>query len=177
MTPLVKVKELDLPPEQQASHLQRVMSFIQIIYDRYCSISTITTILFPDVDLCRSVVCGSESLSQLSSLGVFRVGCLDCGLSWAEIGPTKGMYSTFLSDLEFIFGFLSSNCYDKGTFNPPLLSLTPPQQKPQISFCYYFLFTLMAAMIDRWLKFGNYRLAKGCCTWLVKIYRLLSENL
>ena len=39
------------------------------------------------------------------------------------------MYSTFLRDLEFIFGFFGSNCYDKGTFNTPLLSLTPPQTK------------------------------------------------
>ena len=124
---MVKVKDLDLPPEQQASHLQRVMSLIQIIYDRYCSMLTISTILFPDADLCRSVVCWLESLSQLSSLGVFRVGCLDCGLSLAEIGPAKGMYSTFLRDLEFIFGFLSSNCYDKGTFNTsPIYPYTPP---------------------------------------------------
>ena len=162
---MVKVKELHLPPEQQASHLQRVMGFIQIIYDRYCSILTISTILFPDVDLCRSVVCGSESLSQLccllvsSELVALIVVCPE-----QKLGLPKVCIQLFLRDLEFIFGFLSSNCYDKGTFNtpPPLLSLHP--QKPQISFCYHFLFTLMAVMIHRWLKLGNYRLAKGCCT-------------
>ena len=110
---------------------------------------------FSDVDLCRSVFCGSESLSQLSSLGVFRVCSLDCGLSWAETGPAKGMYSTLLRDLEFIFGFFfSSNRYAKGTFNLPPLPLTPPptptpphpppkkkkKKKKQISFCYYFLY-------------------------------------
>ena len=39
------------------------------------------------------------------------------------------MYSTFLRDLEFIFGFLSSNCYDKGTFNTPPFIPTPPPTK------------------------------------------------
>ena len=144
--PMVKVKDLDLPPEQQASHLHRIMSFIQIIYDRQCSILTISTILFPDVDLCRSVVCGSESLSQLSSLGVFRVGSLDCGLPRAETGPAKGMYSTFLRDMEIIFGVLSSNCYAKSTFNPPP-HFTPkpiaPLQKTQISFLSVITFCLL----------------------------------
>ena len=143
---MVKVKDLDLPPEQQASHLQRVMSFIQIIYDRYCSILTISTILFPDVDLCQSVVCGFESLSQLSSLGVFRVGCLDCGFSLAEIGPVKGMYSTFLRDLEFIFGFLSSDCYDRGdrgTFNTSIFYPYPPPKKKKKRFLSVITFCLL----------------------------------
>ena len=141
-----------MAPEQQASHLQRVMSFIQIIYDRYCSILTISTILFR----CRSM---SVSCLRVGvSVTVVVSWCLQSlfPLLWFVLSRNWACQRYVFNFIKgfgiYIWVFFSSNRYAKGTFNLPPLPLTPPPtptpprptppppQKKQISFCYYFLY-------------------------------------
>ena len=158
------------------------MSFIQIIYDRYCSILTISTILFR----CRSM---SVSFLRVGvSVAVVVSWCLQSLFPWLWFVLSRNwacqryVFNFIKGFGIYIWVFFSSNRYAKGTFNLPPLPLTPPptptpphpppQKKKKknrflsvITFC-----ILMAAMIHRWLKIGKLQAGQ-------RMLHLIGQNL